>query len=135
MRRLTLILALVAMSLESSCDRKGDFITGTSPFLSEYVPTPDSGHEMIAKRAGDFAKRHKMKLHYVPGHFRATEFTISVTRDDLNIVTGNVRLGNRTLVTATARRHPTLQQRAEVGEFMCSVMMHNCEHIGSSGLR
>lgn len=124
MRRL--ILVLVAATVLAACERKSDFITETSPFFSEYVTTPAGGHETIANRAGTFAQRHRMKLHYVPGHFQPTEFTISVTRDDLNIVTGNVQLGDHTFVTATTRRKPSQAQRLEVDEFMCSVLMHGC---------
>ena len=118
----------IAAITAASCNRKSDFITETSPFLSVYVPTPSGGHKATAERANEFARRHGMKLHYVPGHFQPTEFTISVVRRDLNIVTGNVLLGERTLVTAYTRLAPTNEQRALVDEFLCSVMMHGCEN-------
>lgn len=111
----------------TSCNRKSDFITETSPFFSEYVLTPPGGHKATAERAQEFARRHGMILHYVPGHFQPTEFSISVVRRDLNIVTGNVLLGERTLVTAYTQESPTNGQRALLDEFMCSVMMHECE--------
>lgn len=110
----------------ASCDRKSDFITETSPFLSADVPTPVGGHDAIAERARAFAERHAMKLHYVPGHTRSSEFTISVTRDDMSIVTGNVLRGGRTLITAYSRVSPTPEQRKMVDEFMCSVFLHGC---------
>lgn len=124
---LAVMVLLCIGTVVTLCHRRGDFITNTSPFLSEYVPTPSDGHRAIARRAAGFAKRHRMKLHYLPGHFQSTEFTIAVTRDDLNIAVGNVLLGKRTLVTAVVRATPTPQQRAEVGEFMCSVMFYRCE--------
>ena len=126
MRRLAFAAGAFLAGFLASCERKSDFITETSPFVSEYVRTPEDGHAEIAKRAAEFASRHGMKRHYVPGHFKATEFTISVTREDLDIGTGNVKLGNRTLVTAYTQGSPTEKQRAEVREFMCAVMLHGC---------
>lgn len=127
MWRIILAVAVVALVvLVAYCRQGSDFITDTDPFLSEYVPTPDGGHEAIAQRAENFARKHGMKLHYVPGHFQQTEFSISVTREDLNIATGNVLLKDRTWVTATARGEPSRAQRVEVDEFMCLVMLYGC---------
>jgi hypothetical protein len=131
MRRLILPVIMAAAGVfATSCERKSDFITNTSPFLSEYVATPPGNHYATAERARSFALRHQMKVHYVPGHFEPNEFSISLTRDDLNIVTDNVLLGDRTLVNAYALGKPSSKQREVVDEFMCSVMMHDCPDHG-----
>ena len=114
-----------ACLVATTCDRSGDFITETDPFLSERIPTPQEDHAVLASRAKAFAELHRMRLHYVPGHFQESEFTISVTRQDLSIVSGNVARGNKTLVTAYSRR-PSPQQRQEVRAFICEVMRYKC---------
>lgn len=125
-RLILLSLLVCAGFVTASCERRGDFITETLPFLTEYMPTPDEDHQATAERARAFADRHGMKLHYVPGHFETTEFSISVTRGDVDISVGNVLLGRRTLLTAYTRAEPSPRQRDLVDEFMCSVMLHGC---------
>lgn len=127
MRRLISVpLIILAGAATMSCNRTSDFITDTPPFVSMSVRTPTGRHELIAARAKAFAIRHGMKLHYVSGHFQESEYTISVTRHDLNIVTGNVVEGRSTSITAYSRTEPTEKQQAEVAEFLCLVMLHAC---------
>ena len=126
MHRSNLVLALAGLAFCISCDRQSDFITETSPFLEVKVQTPTDGKVAIVRRAERFAKQHGMKVHFVPDHFEQQEFTLSLTRTDLNIVAGNVRFGALTVVTAYTGRVPTGAQRTEVESYLCEVMRHRC---------
>jgi hypothetical protein len=123
--------SLVAML--TSCDKGGEFITDTSPFFEESVPTPPGGHRAIAERSKIFAKKHRMKVHYVAGHFKHEEFSILLTRDDINIVADNVNLRGRTLVAAYTTFPASGRQRALVIEFKCSVMLYDCRNRSPHG--
>ena len=126
MQRLHFILFLASLPCCVGCDRQSDFITETSPFVEVQVPTPPDGKAAVASRAEQFAKQHGMKVHFVPNHFEPHEFSLSLTRADLNIVAANVMLGGRSDVTAYTRSAPTAAQRAEVEAYLCEVMRHRC---------
>lgn len=126
MQRLPLALISVSLALCVACHRKSDFITETSPFVEIMVPTRTDGKAAIRGRAEPFAKRHGMKVHFVPDHFEPHEFSLSLTRADLNIVAENVLRGSRSNVSAYARSAPTSSQLAEVDAYLCEVMRHGC---------
>lgn len=96
------------------------------PFVQVTVPTPADGKAAIAQRAERFAARHGMKVHFVPDHFEPHEFTLAVTRPDLNILVGNVMRGDKSFVTAVSRSAPTAAQRREVDVYLCQVVSYGC---------
>ena len=124
MKRLHFALC-VTIAMCGGCDRKSDFITEASPFLEMKVPTPSDGKVAIAARGERFAKQHGMKVHFVPDHFEPREYSLSLTRTDLNIVAANVQSGGASNVSAYSRSAPTSAQRAEVEDYLCEVM-HRC---------
>ena len=126
MRRPLLTLTVASLALCVGCNRESDFITDTSPFVEVTVPTPADGMDAIAQRGERFASTHGMKVHYVPGHFEPHEFTLSVTRTDLNIIVSNVMRGDQSSVSAYVRSAPSLAQRREVDTYLCEVMRHGC---------
>lgn len=126
MLRLPLAVSSVSLALCAGCDRKSDFIMETSPFVGVMVSTPTDGKAAIRDRAERFAEQHGMEAHFVPDHFEPHEFSISLTRADLNIVADNVQRGTRSDVTAYTRSAPTSSQRAEVDAYLCEVMRHGC---------
>lgn len=126
MQRPLLTLTVASLAFCMGCNRESDFITETSPFVQVTVPTPEDGKAAIAQRAERFADERGMKFHYVPYHFESHEFTVSVTRTDLNIIVGNVMRGDRSAVSAFARSAPTPTQLREVDIFLCEVMRHGC---------
>ena len=126
MQRLYLTFTIASLVFCLGCDRKSDFISETSPFVSITVPTPQDGKVAIASRVTRFAEQRGMKTHFVPDHFEPHEFTLSLTRTDLNIIAGNVMRSDRVHVTAYARGAPTAAQRTEVDAYLCEVMRHRC---------
>jgi len=126
MHRPLLTLTVASLALCMGCNRESEFIGETSPFLEVTVPTPADGKTAIAQRAERFAAKHGMKVHFVPDHFEPHEFTVSVTRTDLNIIVGNVMRGDQSAVSAFARSEPTVTQRREVDSYLCEVMCHGC---------
>ncbi len=127
MQRLRLTITIATLVL-LGCDRKSDFITEKSPFVSVTILTPRDGKAAIAGRGKRFAERHGMKVHFVPDHFEPHEFALSLTRTDLNIIADNVKLGDRSFVTAVALAAPTSKQQAEVDAYLCEVMRHGCSN-------
>ena len=128
MKWLHLVLLSLSAAFCVGCDRESDFITQTSPFLNVRVPTPADGKIFIAARGERFAKRHEMEVHFVPDHFGPQEFSLSLTRADLNIIANNVQSSGGSNVNAIARSAPTSEQRAEVEAYLCEVMLHRCSH-------
>jgi hypothetical protein len=126
MQQPLLLLTVASLALCVGCNRESEFITETSPFFEVAVPTPADGKAAIAQRAERFAAKHRMKVHFVPDHFEPHEFTVSVTRNDLNIIVGNVMRGDQSAVSAFARSQATAAQRREVDTYLCEVMRHGC---------
>jgi hypothetical protein len=126
MKRLYLALLSVSLDLCVGCNRRSDFITETSPFLDLRVATPSDGKFAIAVRGERFAKQHGMKVHFVPDHIAPREYSLSLTRSDLNIVAANGQSGSASNVAAYARSAPSAAQRAEVEAYLCEVMLHGC---------
>ncbi|MBA3511941.1 hypothetical protein [Sphingomonas sp.] len=119
-------MAILVASVSASCERRSDVIYETSPFMTVLVATPPYGGAGIKRRAENFASSHEMRTLYSEEHFSPGEFSLLISRPDLNIAAENVLRGQQSIVRAYVRGEPSAQHREQADEFLCKAMLHDC---------
>src|SRR5215213_7289533 len=123
---LRVTIAVLFASVSASCERRSDVITETSPFMTVLVATPADGGAGLKRRADQFASTHGMRMVYSEEQFSPGEYSVLLSRPDLNIAAENVLRGRHSVVRAYARQEASSEHHELAGEFLCKVMLHGC---------
>ena len=124
--RAGILLVALASVATVACEAESQFIVGKTPFVIVEVQTPRDGRAAITARAESFAARHDMRLHPAPVGLPEQPFNLALLRHDLNITSGALGAGDRTLTTAVSQGEPTERQRQHVKAYLCDVLRHGC---------
>ena len=112
------ILVSILVIFVIGCHRSDDdVIHEKDPFFVEQITTPDVSKKILVDLSQEFAKRHGMRVEHSFSHFKDSEYSVILIRDDINIVSSNVGRGRNSLITAYSK-HSELADRIRYSEII-----------------